>query len=213
MEPTRQIYWNIVGHSLIYVFLVVSMAVLAYGIYQRVQLWRLGSGENRIDRIPERIKGVLVEVFGQRRQLRDPFMGVAHIFIFYGFLAMLIATSMISVQEWTGIKYLKGDLYLWYSLLSDSFGIVGIVGLLMARWYRAVKQPARFHTVTDDWIAVLLLLLIFVQGFLIEGLRMAVTEIRLQPELARWSPGGWVVAQSVRPVSKQVTASQPFNLS
>jgi len=198
MGPTRQIYWNIVGHTLIYAFLAVALAVVGWSIYKRVQLWRLGSDATRLDRIPERIRFTLSEIFFQRRQLRDPFMGTAHLFIFYGFLAELVATSLISIQEWTGIEFLKGDFYLGYSLLSDSFGILGIIGLLMALWYRGVVKPARFHTVTDDWVAVLLLLLIFVQGFVVEGLRIAVTELRVQPELAPWSPGGYLVALMVQ---------------
>jgi Fe-S oxidoreductase len=64
----------------------------------------------------------------------------------------------------------------------------------MALWRRAVVRPERLHSVFDDWIALLLLLLIFVQGFLVEGIRIALTELRQQPDLAPWSPGGYVVA-------------------
>ena len=74
--------------------------------------------------------------------LRDTYPGLIHLFIFYGFFAELIATSMIAVQEWTGIHYLKGNLYLGYSLLSDGFGLLGIVGLLMALWRRLVVKPS-----------------------------------------------------------------------
>ena len=37
-----------------------------------------------------------MELFGQRRHLRDPVPGIAHLFIFYGFLAMMVATGMIA---------------------------------------------------------------------------------------------------------------------
>jgi len=194
MEPTRQIYWNIVGHTLIYGFLLAAVSVLGYQILRLIKLLRLGAGEERLDRIPERIQFALSEIFLQRRQLRDPFMGVAHLFILYGFMAMVVATSLISIQDWTGIHFLKGSFYLGYCLLRDLFGLLGIVGLGMALWYRAVVKPARFHTIADDWFAVLLLLLLFIQGFMVEGARIAVTELRVQPELARWSPVGYAVA-------------------
>ena len=192
--PTRESYWNIAGETLIYLFALVAAGCLGYGIYLRVRLWRLGGAEARFDRLPQRVGGLLLEVFGHRRPLRDPYPGIAHLFIFYGFLAQLIATSLISVQEWTGIHFLKGTFYLGYSLLSDSFGILGIVGLCMALWRRVVWRPARLHPVMDDWIALTLLLLIFLQGFLVEGIRIAVTELRQQPGLAPWSPGGYTVA-------------------
>jgi len=201
--PTREIYWNISYGVLIYALAAVAVAVMAWGVYQRWRLWRLGGGEPRFDRVGERIRGLLVEIFGHRRQLRDPIPGTAHLFIFYGFLAELVATGMIAIQEWTGIHYLKGTLYLWYSLLSDAFGILAIVGLCMAIWRRGVTRPARLHSVMSDWVGVTLLLLIFVQGFFVEGFRIAVTELEQQPELARWSPGGYVVALAVSSWSEE----------
>jgi len=66
MPDTREIYWNIVGGKLIYLFFVIAVAVLVQGVYRRYRLWRLGGGEARFDRIPERLKGLLIEIFGQR---------------------------------------------------------------------------------------------------------------------------------------------------
>jgi nitrate reductase gamma subunit len=202
MAPTREIYWNITSGALIYVFAVVAVGFLIYGVHRRLRLWRLGGSEARFDRLPERLAGLLVEIFGHRRQLRDPYPGIAHLFIFYGFLAQLAATSLISIQEWTvewtGIHFLQGTFYLWYSLLSDSFGILGIVGLCMVVWRRGVQRPPRLHSVMDDWVALALLLLVFLQGFFVEGVRMAVTELEQQPELASWSPGGHLVARAVQ---------------
>ena len=192
--PTREIYWNITGEALIYLFALIAAGFLGYGIYLRVRLWRLGGREARFDRLGERLRGLLLEVFGHRRQLRDPYPGIAHLFIFYGFLAQLLATSLIAFQEWSGIHFLRGTFYLWFSLLSDSFGILGIGGLCMALWRRAVWRPPRLHSVMDDWIALALLLLLFLQGFLVEGIRIAVTELRAQSDLASWSPGGYAVA-------------------
>jgi heterodisulfide reductase subunit C/nitrate reductase gamma subunit len=194
MTPTREIYWNIVGGALIYAFAAVAVGLVGYGIWRRVQLWRLGGEAARFDRLGQRIAGLFAEVFGHRRLLRDPFAGVAHLFIFYAFLALTIATGLIALQEWTGIHFLQGTFYLWYSLVSDAFGILGIVGILMALWRRAVVRPAHIHSTLDDWFALLLLMLIFVQGFLVEGIRIALTELPNQPELARWSPGGHAVA-------------------
>jgi hypothetical protein len=180
MEPTREIYWNISGGTLLYLFLLVALGFLAYGIYRRVRLWRLGGppGEaDRFDRLGERVQGLLVEVFGQRRPLRDAYPGIAHLLLFYGFLVLVVATALISIQEWTGIHYLKGTFYLWYSLLSDLFGLLALVGLGMLLWRRAVVRPARLHSVLDDWIVLGLLLLVLLQGFLVEGVRIAITEL------------------------------------
>jgi Fe-S oxidoreductase/nitrate reductase gamma subunit len=198
MALTREIYWNITSGAVIYLFALVAVALLFYGVHRRLRLWRLGGGEARWDRLPERLSGLLIEIFGHRRQLRDPISGIAHLFIFYGFLAEVVATALISVQEWTGIHYLQGTFYLWYSLVSDCFGVLGIAGLLMVAWRRGVQRLARLHSVADDWVALALLLLIFLQGFFVEGVRIAVTELEQQPELARWSPVGRLVALFLR---------------
>ena len=201
MTPTREIYWNIVLGPLVYLFAAAAIGVMSYGIYQRVRLWRLGGGEMRTDNPVKRLWGVVDELVLHRRMLRDTYPGLMHLFIFYGFFAELIATSMIAVQEWTGIHYLKGNLYLGYSLLSDGFGLLGIVGILMALWRRLVVKPERMNSVLDDYLALWLLLLVFVQGFVVEGLRIAATELRQNPALAPWSPGGYAVALTLQGLS------------
>jgi len=195
MEPTREIYWNITGGELIYVFFGVALIVLAWGIWRRARLWRLGrSAPARLDRLPERLAGALAEIFAHRRLRRRTFAGRMHGLIFWGFLALVVATSLISLQEWSGLHFLRGDFYLGYSLLSDGLALLGIVGLGMALWRRWVVRPPHLHTVADDWLALLLLLVLFVQGFVLEGARIAVTELEQQPGLAPWSPGGYAVA-------------------
>lgn len=193
--PTREIYWNIVGGALIYVLAAAAAAFVLWTIRARVRLWRLGGPEARTDRPFERLRGLAAEVFAHRRALRDRVPGIAHLLVFYGFLAAFVATSHIAVQEWTGIHFLRGTYYLWYSLLSDVFGLLAIAGLLVLLWRRAIVRPPQLHSLLDDWIALGLLLLVFVQGFVVEGLRIATTELAQQPALARWSPGGLLFAQ------------------
>lgn len=203
MRETREIYWNITGGALLYLFLAVAGAVFAYGVYRRYRLWRLGAAEARFDRIPERLAGLLAEVFGQRRQLRQPYPGAMHALIFYGFLAQVIATSLIGIQEWTGVHFLQGATYRWFSLLSDLFGLLAIAGLCMAVARRLVLRPAHVVSTMEDPIALGLLLLLFAQGFAIEGFRMAVTEVPGNLALARWSPVGYGLALLVQPLSHE----------
>ncbi len=83
MEPTREIYWNIVGGALLYVLAVVAVAFFAWGVLRRIRLWRLGAPEARLDRIWERARGLLTEVIGHRRQRRRSFPAIVHLLIFY----------------------------------------------------------------------------------------------------------------------------------
>ncbi|MDP7572439.1 MAG: respiratory nitrate reductase subunit gamma, partial [Myxococcota bacterium] len=201
MELTRQIYWNIVYGGWIYLFFAISAAVFLYAIQRRVRLWRLAGKADRFDRLGERLRGLVSEVLGQRRLLRDPFAGVSHLLIFYGFGGLTVATALIALQEWTGIHFLQGTFYLWYSLLSDTAGILGLVGLGMAFWRRGVRRPATLHTSVDDWVALWLLLILFLQGFAVQGIRIAVTVLQQEPWLAHWSPAGYAVALLLQDVN------------
>jgi Fe-S oxidoreductase/nitrate reductase gamma subunit len=204
---TREIYWNIAGEALIYAFFAASLGFAAWGIARRARLWRLGGPEARLDRIGARHAGVLADVLGQRRALRDRWVGLAHALVFYGFLVETLATSLIALQEWTGVHFLRGRFYLGYSLVSDVFGLLALAGLAGLLWRRAVLRPARLHSLLDDWIALALLLLVFAQGFVVEGLRIAATELATQPALARWSPGGYAVALALRGLDESALRS------
>ena len=162
MEFTREIYWNVYFGKTVYVLALLALCIMFWGIWKRVRLWRLGHSEIRTDQIPRRIYGLFNEIFTHKKQLRDTYPGLMHLFIFYGFFVQLIATTIIAIQEWSGIHFLKGNFYLWYSLISDSFGIIGIIGLGMALWRRLVIRPDRMNSVADDYIAIGLLLLIFI---------------------------------------------------
>ncbi|MFQ5896332.1 MAG: heterodisulfide reductase-related iron-sulfur binding cluster, partial [Nitrospinota bacterium] len=193
-EASRQVYWNIAGGGVVYLFGLLAVAATAWGFWRHARLWRLGGPEARWERIPERLAGVFRELFLHRRLLQKGYAGLAHLFIFYGFLGALIATTLLGIQEWSGVEFLKGRVYLWYSLLSDLAGLIGIAGILMALWRRWAAPPKEMPTLLDDWVALLFLLVIFGEGFFVEGLRIAATELRAQPEWAPWSPGGYVVA-------------------
>ncbi|MBE18182.1 MAG: iron-sulfur-binding reductase [Nitrospinae bacterium] len=203
MEFTREIYWNVYFGQMVYLLALLALCFMFWGIWKRVRLWRLGHSEIRTDQMPKRIYGLFKEVFTHKKQLRDTYPGLMHLFIFYGFFVSLLATTLIAIQEWSGIHFLKGNFYLWYSLISDSFGILGIIGLSMALWRRLVIRPDRMNSVADDYIALGLLLLIFVQGFVVEGLRIALTELNQKPELAIWSPGGYVLALAFQHIDTQ----------
>ena len=67
--PFRDTFWNVPGWAQValYVGGALAIAIFAYGMWQRVALWRRGLPEDRLDRIPERIGRVLAHALGQVR--------------------------------------------------------------------------------------------------------------------------------------------------
>src|SRR6266576_3240606 len=69
--PFRDTFWNVPGWAQValYVGGALAIAIFAYGMWQRVSLWRRGLPEDRLDRIPERVGRVLTHALGQVRTL------------------------------------------------------------------------------------------------------------------------------------------------
>src|ERR1051325_2484678 len=148
--PFRDTFWNIPGWAqvLLYVGGVVAIAIFAYGLWQRAQLWRAGLPENRFDRIPERVKLVAQPALGQARVLSQAYPGIMHATMFWGFLALFMGTVLATIDydialPLFGYKLLKGHFYLVYETVLDLFGLFFVIGLGMAVWRRFVVRPTR----------------------------------------------------------------------
>ena len=55
VDVTREIYWNIEYGYIIYFLCIPLLAAIAYGIYKRYRLWRLGQPETRLDNLVYRL--------------------------------------------------------------------------------------------------------------------------------------------------------------
>ncbi|MHB8170974.1 MAG: heterodisulfide reductase-related iron-sulfur binding cluster [Thermincolia bacterium] len=189
--PTRELFWNIDNHWLIYPLFLISMIFLVYGLSKRIRLWRLGQPDERWDDLPKRIWDTLIDLLSHEKFLRDKFPGFMHLFIFWGFLVLTVGTAIVALQADFGIDVLKGNFYLFFSLAMDLAGLVIIIGILMAAYRRYIVKPDRLDTNRDDGISLLLILLILLTGYVIEGLRIAGTG----DPWAAWSPVGKIFAQ------------------
>ena len=202
MEATRQIYWNI-GHGVVipmYVLAFAAFGCMIWGFRQRLPIWRQGKALDRFDRYDERVKRMLAEVFSQSKIFRVTDGGVFHSIFFWSFLVLFAGTMMVMFQAdfftpMLQVNLLSGEFYKAFSLVLDIAGILAIFMLAGLFIRRFVIKPKGLEIVRDDYIALQLLFAILITGFLIEGARMAATELQLNPDLARFSPGGMLAGQ------------------
>lgn len=209
MEMTRELYWNI-GHGAatlvpMYLLSLVAIAVAGWGFWRRSKVYRQGRSLNRLDDLKGRLSTLAKNALGQCKVLRIPGAGTAHGLFFWGFLLLFIGTLLVMAQaDFTaplfGVKFLKGNFYLLFSVVLDIAGAVAILMLLGMLARRYLVRPEGLETRWDDALMHGLLLAILVTGFVIEGARMAVTE--LGTDLAAWSPVGLVVAKGVAGMSE-----------
>ncbi len=189
MLPTREIYWNVEHHTLLYAVFAVALAVFLYGMYRRVRLWSAGQKEDPFGEFFDRLKFVSWAVIRQRKILRERTPGIIHLFIFYGFAALFIGTCLVALQIHLGWKILYGDFYLYYSLALDVSGLLFMAGVLLAvhRRYLSDEDSLKPENRREDVVILGLLLVILITGFLVEGARIAAT----QPAWAGYSPVGY----------------------
>ena len=165
---------------IIYGLAAVVVAIFAYGVWMRVKAYRMGrKTEGRTDNIGKRITLLLVNWIGQLRILREAYQGVFHLMIFWGFVALFIGTSLTVLDEdfyrlITGHKFISGNFYIVFSFLLDLFGLLAIIGTIMAIVRRYVMKPEGLDNRTEDAVFLWLLLGVLVGGFLAEGARIGV---------------------------------------
>jgi len=202
MEATREIYWN-VGHGVVwpmYVFSFIAMAVCVYGFYRRLVVYRQGKRLNRFDRLRVRVNLVFRNVLAQTRVLRVLGPGFIHALFFWGFGFLFIGTLLVMAQAdifqpLFGVVFLKGTFYKLFSLVLDVAGLVALVMLVGLQVRRFFAKPEGLETIRDDYVVHALLFTILATGFVVEGVRMAATEIRNNPNLSLYSPVGMLVGK------------------
>ena len=206
MEATRELYWNI-GHGALvltpmYLITCAALGLLLRGGLGRIRIYRQGKPLNRVDNRARRVQNLLENVLLQRKILQVKGPGFAHGFFFWGFALLFIGTTLVALQAdfsdlLFGYRFLTGNFYKVFSLVLDLAGLVGLamLGGLCVRRY--LVRPEGLETGRDDAIMHALLFSILITGYLIEGARMAVTELPSNPDLALWSPVGLVVAKAL----------------
>jgi len=198
--PFRDTFWNVPmwAQIALYIGATVAIAIFAWGLWQRVRLWRAGGPEHRFDRIPERLRLVGVHVLGQVRTLSQAYPGVMHATMFWGFLALFMGTVLATIDyditlPLFGLKLLKGSFYLFYETVLDLFGLFFVIGLGLAVWRRFVVRLPRVDPAARFAGVLALLFVINLTGFILESARLAV----VQPPWAPWSPVGYGLGQAM----------------
>lgn len=196
-EITRQLYWNVVGTGfpvarlLSYVLALAAILLFVRGLFRKgglldcIKMMKLSTGPDvpRVDNIGERLKYAVTEVFSHRKILREPYQGIAHLFIFWGFIALFFGTAIDFLQGDVfepifHMYFLQGRFYLVYSLITDLGGVIVLIGVIMFLIRRYLNMPNWLDDKPEDRIILWLILIIAATGFLLEALRMQATELQ-----------------------------------
>lgn len=189
IEP-REHFWNIDLVWLFYALSLVFSLILVAGAVRYLKRWRAGWKPPRPNGRGPWASDVLA---GAGIFRGDRPGGLAHFFTLWGFVVLFIGTVLLTIDHYV-INFLTGHVWLVYSLVLDLFGAAFVLALVWLLLRRHLFRRALIHRQEpEDSSLLVLLLVIGVTGFMVEGLRMAET----RPVAADWSPVGALVARFV----------------
>jgi Fe-S oxidoreductase len=209
--PQREILWNVPPAVMASVYLLSALAAAWIVVWFALRWRRWARGGPAPGQLGwgaglARLAGYLLT---HRKIRADRYAGWMHLLIFWGFVTLLVATTLVGVQHHLGWTFLTGTAYLVFSLGADLGGVALGVGLGMALWRR--RSPAahgRLLPAASTNLFLWLLLAVTVTGFLVEGARIA----RDFPPFERWSPGGYLTALALAAVGLGGDAAPPLHL-
>lgn len=155
-----------------YLLALISTAALIYGLFGRSRFWMRGKP---IDWKPDYLKNVVQYVLLQKkvRSSRPKTGAPMHLMIFYGFLSLFVATTLLGLATYSPVNWHRGGYYLAYEMTFDLLGLLLIVGVV---WAMARRWGFRLRQMAHDWrdsAALVLLGLLGFGGYLLEAARMA----------------------------------------
>jgi Fe-S oxidoreductase len=163
-------------------FLVVlagSFGFFAWNVRRLAGYLSIGKKDSRTDRPAERLRNVLTVAFGQSKLLREPFAGLLHFFIFWGFVILLSAIiETIGEGVFHGFSFaFLGPLYGPLAFLQDFVGLMTVLSVVTALLRRYVNPPARLdlagHSQFDATLILLWILCIILSMFGQNGANIA----------------------------------------
>ncbi|MGM0397459.1 MAG: heterodisulfide reductase-related iron-sulfur binding cluster [Halobacteriota archaeon] len=207
-DVTRPTFWQIgpAGELVFYYLAAVAIAIFLYGSYERVRSFAAGPADpiDRLDDLGRRVVTATKIVASNEKQFdRDWYGGLMHTLIFWGFLTLLVGTTILAIDMdvWTKLlgqpSFFVGAFYLSFSFVMDALGFLFVVGIGMALYRRYWIRNDRLwgkHTGPEDDLFVWSLFLLGVGGFLQEGIRILGMGM---PDYEVVSFVGWTVANSL----------------
>ncbi|MCP3940345.1 MAG: (Fe-S)-binding protein [Desulfobacteraceae bacterium] len=126
---------------------IVGIGAFAYIMARRIAPLVRAAPDNRLDRIDQRIKNLVIIWLGQLRQPRYMLAGVLHMVIFAGFLILSIrSTSLVVIGLSDGfvLPGFGGLVGVVYNFIKDYAATFVLVACIIAAIRRGIYKPERY---------------------------------------------------------------------
>ncbi|MGD8667845.1 MAG: (Fe-S)-binding protein [Desulfobacterales bacterium] len=142
-----------------------------------------GAHQFQLDRLPERLKKFFIEVLLQSRVREKRFPGLAHTFIFLGFIVVLPHTiELMTAGIFAGFSFARvvPAIYGYYAVLADILALLVLVGLAYCVLRRLIFKPKYLTDGLDSRLILLFTTIIIISFFSVNVLRIALFPDTLQ---------------------------------
>ncbi|MBO2531349.1 Fe-S oxidoreductase [Planifilum fulgidum] len=131
--------------NLIAFLLIAGYAVylFAYVVYSRYTFIRLGKPANLKKDLKNRLNEVLVNVFGQRKLLKDKKSGIMHVVMFYGFIIIQFGAIDLFIKGLAPGYHLPVPAYPVFTLLQEITVFAVLLAALYAYYRRFIEKLPR----------------------------------------------------------------------
>ncbi|MBN1653247.1 MAG: (Fe-S)-binding protein [Deltaproteobacteria bacterium] len=144
------------------------LVLFTWSAIRRWKLMQIGGSEPRseptLGSIGERIRDLLIYVFGQKKMLYYPLSGYAHVAIFFGFLVLLLRSVMLWSRgydpyfDFWGILSLEHPIGIFYNIAKDIFIVAVVIGASVFLYLRLVTREKRM-TLSGEGLLILFIII------------------------------------------------------
>jgi len=157
--------------------LVVALAGFGAFAYRTAKLYRylrLGRNEDRTGQPRRRLRDELVIYLLQGKLFKRPYLirGLAHAFIFWGFIVITVGTADLLVNGILGwrVPGTESAAFVW---LVDVFALLVIASIALAAARRLFFRPPRMHVAMDGYVILGLIATLMVSLVVFESAGIA----------------------------------------
>lgn len=160
-------------NTLLWVNFIAFLLVTAYAIYlfaylikTRISYIKLGQKAEFDGRVKERLERIWVNVFGQKKLLKDKKMGWVHVIFFYGFILVQFGAIDFIVKGLVPNSHLPfGPLYPLFTFFQEIVTFLILVAVVAAFYRRYIEKLVRLKRGFKSG-----LVLIFIGGLMLSVL-------------------------------------------
>jgi Fe-S oxidoreductase len=173
-DPATTIWLGMPGYAWLWALTVAAILVFGLRLRTYVQVLRAARSENRWDQLPRRVGLFAAEVLGQRRLLRERWIGVAHLAIFWAFVFYAVSFFWnLARGLFPGLPVPYADGVPWFAAVLAAFAVLGLAALAVAAARRYLAPPPRLEQSRDAGVILALIALVLLSALGKQALRTA----------------------------------------